>query len=141
MVAGILSCMLPCLRLYAYLGCQLAAAYPDLDHEYADWVRTYSSPDYLKIPASAEAVLDESGAAEPYGELLGGRMGRGWEGAARGSGGLGAWERQGWGREGRAGIPGSGWDPQGEGKVGTTGGPFIHKVFLAWVRSLLLAAL
>lgn len=26
--------MAPCLRLYAYLACQMAAAYPFADHEY-----------------------------------------------------------------------------------------------------------
>jgi hypothetical protein len=33
-VAGIVAAMVPCLRLYAYLACQLAAAFPFADHEY-----------------------------------------------------------------------------------------------------------
>lgn len=115
--------MAPCLRLYAYLACQLARAYPFADHEYtgvccgvgwvggvgwvelgggagdptcwqawacafptlashpltpcpptagphppaAEWVRSYSSAEYLRLPARAEAVLDEAADAEPYG--------------------------------------------------------------------------
>ena len=33
-VAGIVSAMVPCLRLYAYLACQLAQAFPEEEHEY-----------------------------------------------------------------------------------------------------------
>lgn len=33
-VAGILSAMVPCLRLYAFLACQLSRGYPFADHEY-----------------------------------------------------------------------------------------------------------
>lgn len=33
-VAGIVSAMVPCLRLYAYLALQLAKAFPEADHEY-----------------------------------------------------------------------------------------------------------
>ena len=150
-MAGVVAAMAPCLRLYAYLACQLARAYPFADHEYTggraggpgglqlaagragahrpwcggwvgggawagdapraarvpsprptptlprheppssrhpapphptppssspcpprlprttEWVRSYSSPEYLRLPARAEAVLDEAADAEPYG--------------------------------------------------------------------------
>lgn len=50
--------MVPCSRLYGYLGCQLAAAYPGAAHAYADWIDTYSSPDYLALPALKEKLFD-----------------------------------------------------------------------------------
>ncbi|GIL58089.1 hypothetical protein Vafri_12939, partial [Volvox africanus] len=68
-VAGILAAMLPCSRLYGFLGCTLAAAHGPGEaglgagletppHEYWEWVRTYSSPEYLAIPALKEAIFD-----------------------------------------------------------------------------------
>lgn len=131
--------MVPCLRLYAFLACQLTKGYPFADHEYtgalravgtkkmtcvccgvldlqllgrqqpsflplpcrvgaqllkcqtkapaaaslasllvaslagccsgpAEWVRSYSSAEYLWLPAKAEALLDETGGAEDFGE-------------------------------------------------------------------------
>ncbi|PSC75207.1 thiamine biosynthetic bifunctional enzyme chloroplastic isoform D [Micractinium conductrix] len=66
-VAGIVSAMVPCLRLYAYLACQLAQAFPEEEHEYTEWVRSYSSPEYLRLPARAEAILDETAAGESKG--------------------------------------------------------------------------
>ena len=30
-----------------------------LHHPYHEWISTYSSPDYLRLPAIAEAALDE----------------------------------------------------------------------------------
>ncbi len=49
--------MTPCMRLYAWLGQQLA---PKLDPEspYAEWVKTYSSPDLEAMAARLEALLD-----------------------------------------------------------------------------------
>ncbi|KAL4419962.1 hypothetical protein ABPG75_007060 [Micractinium tetrahymenae] len=67
-VAGIVSAMVPCLRLYAYLALQLAKAFPEADHEYTEWVRSYSSPEYLRLPGKAEAVLDETAPSESFGE-------------------------------------------------------------------------
>ncbi|PRW33704.1 family transcriptional regulator [Chlorella sorokiniana] len=69
-VAGILSAMVPCLRLYAFLACQLAKGYPFADHEYTEWVRSYSSAEYLRLPAKAEALLDETGGTEDFGVFL-----------------------------------------------------------------------
>ena len=34
----------------------------------AEWVATYSSPEYLALPDSAEGVLDQTAKGEPYGE-------------------------------------------------------------------------
>jgi thiaminase len=34
----------------------------------AEWIQTYSSPDYLHLPDKAEVVLDETAAGEPYSE-------------------------------------------------------------------------
>jgi thiaminase len=39
--------MAPCSRLYGFLGCQLALAYPGASHQYSHWIDTYSSPEYL----------------------------------------------------------------------------------------------
>ncbi len=49
--------MTPCMRLYAWLGGQLA---PKLDPEspYAEWVETYSSPELQALAARLEALLD-----------------------------------------------------------------------------------
>jgi thiaminase (transcriptional activator TenA) len=58
-VASILSSMIPCLRLYAYLGCTLSNAFPCAEHEYAEWITTYCTPAYVLLPAIAEALVDE----------------------------------------------------------------------------------
>lgn len=52
--------MTPCMRLYAWLGQQLA---PKLDpaSPYAAWVETYSSPDLEVLAARLEALLDRYG--------------------------------------------------------------------------------
>lgn len=36
----------------------------------AEWVRSYSSAEYLRLPAKAEALLDETGGAEDFGACL-----------------------------------------------------------------------
>ncbi|TVQ19953.1 MAG: TenA family protein [Leptolyngbya sp. DLM2.Bin15] len=49
--------MLPCMKLYAYLGQQLARpAIPE--HDYTDWIKTYSSPEFDDL-AQQLAVLAE----------------------------------------------------------------------------------
>ncbi len=47
----------PCLRLYAWLGEQLAAKL-DPESPYAEWVETYSSPELQALAARLEALLD-----------------------------------------------------------------------------------
>lgn len=47
-MAEILAAMIPCSRLYGYLGCTLAAATAHLGrHNYSEWLDTYSGADYL----------------------------------------------------------------------------------------------
>lgn len=69
----ILAAMIPCTRLYAYIGCQLRAAAlaaPTIiraQGPYASWIKEYSSDAFLGLPASKEALLDKLGPAVPYG--------------------------------------------------------------------------
>jgi hydroxymethylpyrimidine/phosphomethylpyrimidine kinase len=59
-----LAAMTPCLRLYFYLGSELArGGIPG--HRYADWIRTYSSPEFGAQVARLEALLDRLAAATP----------------------------------------------------------------------------
>jgi thiaminase len=60
--------MLPCSRLYGFLGEELAAAYPQASHAYTDWILTYSSPAYLALPAIKEALLDNLGHSADFGK-------------------------------------------------------------------------
>lgn len=65
--------MIPCTRLYAYIGCQLRAAAlaaPAVIRArgpYASWIKEYSSDEFLALPAMKEALLEELGAAVSYG--------------------------------------------------------------------------
>ncbi len=52
--------MTPCMRLYAWLGQQLAPKL-DPDSPYREWVETYSSPDVQALAARLEALLDHYG--------------------------------------------------------------------------------
>lgn len=48
-VAEVIASMVPCARLYAFLGCSLAAAFPGAaarGNPYADWITMYSSFEY-----------------------------------------------------------------------------------------------
>jgi len=47
----------PCMRLYAYLGQQLAQKNPP-EHQYIDWIRTYSSPDIENLAQQLEKLTD-----------------------------------------------------------------------------------
>ncbi|MDV3349412.1 TenA family protein [Leptolyngbyaceae cyanobacterium CCMR0082] len=50
--------MSPCMRLYAYLGQQLAqGGIPE--HTYGDWIATYSSDEFEPLAAQLEAIVDE----------------------------------------------------------------------------------
>jgi thiaminase (transcriptional activator TenA) len=48
--------MTPCMRLYAYLGQQLAAG--PVDERYAQWVSTYADPGFESLAATLERLLD-----------------------------------------------------------------------------------
>ena len=49
--------MSPCMRLYAYLGQQLAKQNPS-EHQYIDWIRTYSSQDIEDLAQQLEHLVD-----------------------------------------------------------------------------------
>jgi len=50
--------MTPCMRLYAFLGQSLAAGTEHLEHQYSEWIRTYSSPDFGALAVRLEGLLD-----------------------------------------------------------------------------------
>jgi thiaminase/transcriptional activator TenA len=52
--------MSPCMSLYAFLGKELAkSGIPN--HQYADWIRTYSSPDFQPLAEQLANLLDTHG--------------------------------------------------------------------------------
>ncbi len=56
--------MSPCMRLYAFLGEQLAVdGIPD--HLYANWIRTYSSADFQPLAQQLESLVDNYASATP----------------------------------------------------------------------------
>ena len=59
--------MAPCCRLYGFIGLALAAAYPDVQHAYTDWIATYSSAPYMSVPDMQEALMNEIGDEGKYG--------------------------------------------------------------------------
>ena len=63
-ISHTLAAMIPCMRLYAYLGRSLL---PVLDPEspYKDWVTTYGSNDFENSARTVEQLLDEYGDGSP----------------------------------------------------------------------------
>jgi thiaminase (transcriptional activator TenA) len=59
-VGHIAAAMTPCMRLYAYLGQQLAAQTTP-DSPYREWVMTYSSPQFEALARRVEGLLDRYG--------------------------------------------------------------------------------
>ncbi|MGO9695617.1 MAG: TenA family protein [Mycobacterium sp.] len=59
-VGHIAAAMTPCLRLYAYLGQQLAAQTTP-QSPYREWVTTYSSPRFEALARRVEGLLDRYG--------------------------------------------------------------------------------
>jgi thiaminase/transcriptional activator TenA len=49
--------MVPCMRLYAFLGQQLAT-YQTSEHTYTAWIRTYSSPEFDRLAQQLEQLCD-----------------------------------------------------------------------------------
>ena len=49
--------MSPCMRLYAYLGQQLVKQNPP-EHQFIDWIRTYSSQDIENLAQQLEQLAD-----------------------------------------------------------------------------------
>ncbi|GBF95200.1 phosphomethylpyrimidine kinase [Raphidocelis subcapitata] len=69
-VAEVLASMVPCSRLYGFLGCALARAHPrQRGNPYADWISMYSSFEYLVHPMQKEALLDRLAGDAPYDRL------------------------------------------------------------------------
>ncbi len=56
-VGHIAAAMAPCMRLYAWLGQQLAATLVP-ESPYREWVETYSSPDLDALASRLESLLD-----------------------------------------------------------------------------------
>jgi thiaminase/transcriptional activator TenA len=56
--AGLITvAMTPCMRLYAFLGQKLAEnGIPE--HQYSDWIRTYSQPDFEQLAQQLEVLTD-----------------------------------------------------------------------------------
>jgi thiaminase/transcriptional activator TenA len=59
-VGHIVAAMTPCMRLYAYLGEQLAA-HTKPDSPYREWVEAYSSTEFEALAQRLEALLDRYG--------------------------------------------------------------------------------
>lgn len=59
-VGHIAAAMTPCMRLYAYLGQQLAAQ-TEPESPYREWVVTYSSPEFEALARRLEGLLDRYG--------------------------------------------------------------------------------
>lgn len=56
--------MSPCMSLYAFLGQQLAQN-KTLDHQYTDWIRTYSSPEFELLVQQLENLVNRYTSATP----------------------------------------------------------------------------
>lgn len=63
-VAEIVAAMTPCMRLYAWLGGELAPQLRD-DHPYGDWIRTYADPEFEALASALEGLLDDLAADGP----------------------------------------------------------------------------
>ncbi|WP_370325646.1 TenA family protein [Euzebya sp.] len=59
-LGNVLAAMTPCMRLYAWLGQQLAED-ADPSSDYIDWVRTYAADDFEVLAATVEQLLDDLG--------------------------------------------------------------------------------
>jgi thiaminase/transcriptional activator TenA len=57
-VGEIMAAMTPCMRLYAYLGQQLASG-DQSDNPYRKWIDTYSSAEFDALAVELESLLDQ----------------------------------------------------------------------------------
>jgi thiaminase len=63
-VDEIVTAMTPCMRLYAWLGAELASQLYD-DHPYGDWIRTYADPEFETLARRLEVLLDDNAIDTP----------------------------------------------------------------------------
>jgi thiaminase/transcriptional activator TenA len=54
----------PCMRLYAYLGYQLARNNPS-EHQFVDWICTYSSQEFEDLALQLEQLMDRYASDTP----------------------------------------------------------------------------
>ena len=60
----LIAAMTPCMRLYAFLGARLAqGGIPN--HQYREWIGTYSSTEFEALAASLEEALDRLASDTP----------------------------------------------------------------------------
>ncbi|MDP8950997.1 MAG: TenA family protein [Actinomycetota bacterium] len=57
--------MTPCMRLYAFLGQELAKERSGEDNPYAEWIQTYSDPEFEALADRLEGLLDRYAADTP----------------------------------------------------------------------------
>jgi thiaminase/transcriptional activator TenA len=57
--------MVPCMRLYAFLGRSLAGRAGDAG-DYAEWITTYADPGFEELAGSLERLLDTSAGEAPH---------------------------------------------------------------------------
>ncbi len=57
--------MTPCMRLYAFLGKALSDEGVDESNAYAEWIETYSAPDFEALASTLEGLLDRYAADTP----------------------------------------------------------------------------
>ena len=57
--------MTPCMRLYAFLGRSLAEERHDQANPYAEWIATYSDPEFDALSATLERLLDRYASDAP----------------------------------------------------------------------------
>jgi thiaminase (transcriptional activator TenA) len=56
--------MLPCMRLYTFLGQQLASSGVP-NHEYGNWISTYSDPEFEKLAQQLETLAERYSSTTP----------------------------------------------------------------------------
>ena len=74
-IDNIVAAMAPCMRLYAFLGAELAATGGSKpaeragslhsEHPYEDWITTYSSDDFRSLAQQLESLLDNVASDTP----------------------------------------------------------------------------
>lgn len=57
--------MTPCMRLYAFLGQSLSKSGHEPDNPYAEWIATYSDPEFEALARKLESLLDRLASDDP----------------------------------------------------------------------------